>query len=111
MARNTKREYLKKLLEAGRNGYEFNVMDYLYNPAHGSEYPSYEKVMEETEKTKIIRKISYFKYWDGSGEYYAETYELPKEEPGTWVFIKNSVKETLEKSNRFNLKKLLAFCE
>ena len=69
MARNLKPEYINKIrkLEAP-NGYKFDIANYLYNPAYGNEYPAFQKVIAETETEQTIRRVYYFKHYDGTGE-------------------------------------------
>lgn len=110
MARNRTPEYINKVraIEAP-NGYKFDIANYLYNPAHGNEYPAFIKMIDETEDTQTFRRVYYFKYYDGSGEYVAEEYTVEKGAAG-WQISKNRVEKVLERSNRYNIKKLLTFC-
>lgn len=110
MARNTKPAYINKIraIEAP-NGYKFDIANYLYNPAFSYDYPSFYKVIESDETTETVRRVYYFKHYDGSGEYIAETYKRNKNGNG-WQVTTGSTEEILEKSNRYNVKKLLTFC-
>ena len=110
MARNLKPEYINKIrkLEAP-NGYTFDIANYLYNPAYGNEYPAFMKVIEETETEQTIRRVYYFKHYNGSGEYIAETFTRKKNEDG-WQIVKGRREEVLEVASRYNVKKLLQFC-
>ena len=108
MARNTKPEYIKKLLRLeAPKGYKFDVSNYLYNPAHGYDYPAFIKTIAEDETTKTVRRVYYFKYYDGTGEYREEIYTRAKSGED-WQVIPNSYDNTLEESTRFNLNKLLS---
>lgn len=111
MARNRTAAYINKIraIEAP-NGYKFDIANYLYNPAYGYDYPSFTKVIEETEETETIRRVYYFKYWDGTGEYKAEIYRREKDGEN-WQIVRGLTKEVLEQSNRFNINKLLTFCK
>lgn len=109
MARNRKPEYIKKLINTqAPNGYKFDVANYLYNPSCDNDYPSFTKVLSEDEETQTVRRVYYFKYRDGSGEYKEAVYNIPKAEG--WAVVKNRTEKVLESSDRFNLKKLLSFC-
>lgn len=110
MARNLKPEYINKIrkLEAP-NGYTFDIANYLYNPAYGNDYPAFMKVIEETETEQTIRRVYYFKHYNGSGEYIAETFTRKKNEDG-WQIVKGRREEVLEVASRYNVKKLLQFC-
>lgn len=110
MARNTKPEYINKIraLEAP-NGYKFDIANYLYNPSYNYEYPSFIKMISETEDTQTFRRVYYFKYWDGSGEYNEETF-THKKNGDSWQIVTCRTEKTLESSNRFNVNKLLTFC-
>lgn len=112
MARNTKPEYLKKLLAIDRNGYKFDIANYLHNPAFGYEYPSFKKAIAEDETTITYRRVFYFKWYGGGGAYQAATFTVGKEKrENPWVICRNTHEITLEESTRFNLNKLLTFCD
>jgi len=113
MSRNVKPEYLRKLLAIDRNGYKFDIANYLHNPAFGYEYPSFKKIIAEDELTVTYRRVFYFKYYGGDGAYKAETYTVnkPKNGESEWVICRNTQEVTLEESKRFNLNKLLTFCD
>lgn len=110
MARNLKTDYIMKILKTNvPNGYKFDLVNYLHNPAFSYEYPSFRKVIGETEDTLTIRRVFYFKYYNGSGEYKEEIF-TEKKNGDAWQVV-NKIKESvLEKSNRYNIKKLLTFC-
>ena len=110
MSRNLKPEYINKIrtIEAP-NGYKFDLANYLYNPSYDNEYPAFIKMISESEDTQTFRRVYYFKYYDGNGEYIAETYKRNKNGNG-WQVTTGSTEEILEKSNRYNVKKLLTFC-
>ena len=108
MTRNTKPEYIKKLLKLeAPKGYKFDIANYLYNPAYGYDYPAFIKVIDEDETTETIRRVYYFKYCGGTGEYREEIYKRDKTKDG-WQVIKNTAEKVLEESNRFNINKLLS---
>lgn len=110
MARNLKREYIKKMLSMeAPNGYKFDIANYLYNPAYGNDYPAFFKVIATTEDTETIRRVYYMKHYDGTGEYIAETF-IRKKDGDVWQIVKSRTEEILEAANRYNLKKLLTFC-
>ena len=110
MARNTKPEYINKLLKTTtENGYKFDVANYLYNPAYSYDYPAFMKKIGETETSDTYRRVYYMKHYDGTGEYIAETFEREKS-AGRWAVIKTLEENTLESSNRYNLNKLISFC-
>ena len=113
MARNVKPEYLRKLLAIDRNGYKFDIANYLHNPAFGYEYPSFKKIIAEDELTVTFRRVFYFKYYGGDGAYKAETFTASKSkmDKSGWTICQNCHEITLEESKRFNLNKLLTFCD
>ena len=89
MSRNLKPEYINKIRSVeAPNGYKFDIANYLYNPSYDNDYPSFVKMISETEDTQTFRRVYYFKYYNGTGEY----------------------TKVLEASNRYNVKKLLTFC-
>lgn len=110
MSRNLKPAYINKIraIEAP-NGYKFDIANYLYNPAYGYDYPAFVKLISETESTQTFRRIYYFKYHDGTGEYLCEEYTREKN-GNAWQVAKNRSETVPEPSNRFNIKKLLTFC-
>lgn len=110
MARNRTAAYINKIraIEAP-NGYKFDLANYLYNPAYDYDYPTFVKMIDETETTQTFRRVYYFKYWDGTGEYKAEEYTR-KKDGGDWQVVENRTETVLEQSNRYNVKKLLTFC-
>lgn len=110
MARNLKKDYIKKILSMeAPNGYKFDIANYLYNPAYGNDYPAFQKVIAETEDTETIRRVYYMKHYDGTGEYIAETFTR-KKDGDAWQIVKGRTEEILEAANRNNVKKLLTFC-
>lgn len=110
MSRNRKPEYIKKLIHTTTpNGYRFDIANYLYNPHRSYEYPSFIKKLNETESDETFRRVYYFKYNDGSGEYIEEVYTAPKTKE-TWRVIPNPKETVLESSPRFSLAKLISFC-
>lgn len=75
MSRNLKPEYINKIRAIkAPNGYKFDIANYLYNPSYDNEYPAFVKMISETEDTQTFRRVYYFKYSNGTGEYIAETY-------------------------------------
>ncbi len=110
MARNLKPDYINKIrkLEAP-NGYQFDIANYLYNPAFGNDYPAFQKVIAETDTTQTIRRVYYMKYYGGNGEYIAETFTRQKN-GDAWQVVGNRTEEKLETASRYNVKKLLTFC-
>lgn len=109
--RNLKREYIKKILAIkAPNGYKFDLVNYVGNPVYVYDYPSFYKVISETETEITKRRVYYMKYYNGGGEYCAETYTLNKD-GGTWQIARNHKSETLEEASRFNINKLLTFCK
>lgn len=111
MARNLKPEYINKIrkMEAP-NGYKFDIANYLYNPAYDNDYPAFMKMISETEHTQTFRRIYYFKYWNGTGEYMEEIFSR-KKNGDEWQVVTDRTEKVLEQSNRYNIKKILAFCE
>lgn len=112
MARNTKREYIIKLRGIEKNGYTFDIANYLYNPSYGYDYPSFQKKISETETTETYSRIYYFKHYDGTGEYKEEIYTRQRNGE-KWQIISNSdrTEKILGESKRFNLNQLLQYCE
>lgn len=111
MARNLKRDYLKKLQAVETaNGYKVALAQYVYGMAHGDEYPALSKVIETTDKEVKYSKVYYFKYYDGSGKYFRRVYTVPNNKE--LVSIANVLEDTeLEASNRYNLNKLIKLAE
>ena len=111
MARNRTPEYINRLkkIEAP-NGFKFDIANYLYNPCLSHDYPHFIKKIDEDETTEKIKGIFYEKYYDGTGAYKVETYHR-KKEGSNWQVVTSYTCTLLEKSNRFNIKKLLSFCE
>lgn len=110
MSRNLKPEYINKIraIEAP-NGYKFDIANYLYNPSLDNEYPSFIKMIEESENLQKFRRVYYFKYYNGSGEYLEEFFTREKN-GDKWQIVKNRTENVLEASDRYNIKKLLTFC-
>ena len=110
MSRNLKPEYINKIRAIqAPNGYKFDLANYLYNPAYGYDYPAFVKMIGETETTQTFRRIYYFKHYNGNGEYISEEYTRVKD-GNSWQVVKNHTETVLEQSNRYNVKKLLTFC-
>lgn len=109
MARNLKPDYVRKLIKTEvPNGYKFDLANYLHNPSYDYDYPSFIRVVSEDEGSETIRRVKYFKHYDGRGEYIEEIYTRPKKEG--WHIAKNMQGKVLESSNRFNIKKLISYC-
>ena len=110
MARNLKKDYILKIMKMeAPNGYKFDVINYIHNPAYSYDYPSFKKVISEDDTTETIRRVYYFKYYNGTGAYKEEVYTLYKNGE-KWQVVNGRKEETLEESNRFNIKKLMSFC-
>lgn len=111
MAKNLKKDYIKKLaaLETS-NGYKIDLANYIYNPTFHHNYPSFRKVLEETETAITYSEVGYFKYYDGTGEYFVKIYTAPKSE-GAWTFISEKEETKLETSSRFSLSRLTELTE
>lgn len=111
MTRNLKKDYILKIIKMEvPNGYKFDIANYIHNPSYSYEYPSFIKTIKEDEKTAIIRRVYYYKHYDGSGEYKEEIYKTEKN-GDTWQIIQGRKESVLEIANRFNIKKLITFCE
>lgn len=112
MSRNHKREYLKKLIAIETsNGYKVDLPNYIYNPNLMYEYPTIRKVIEEDSDNLIISTIYYQKYYNGTGEYFHRIHSEPKTSESIWTMAKEQKDEAIEKSNRFNLNKLIQLAE
>ena len=109
MKRNFKKDYLKKLIDTTTaNGYKFDLVNYLHNPAFGYDYPRFTKVLSEDEETTTCRDVAYHKHYNGTGEYVAVTYKVPKGDG--WHVLHEMKEEVLMEGNRFNLNTLISFC-
>ena len=110
MSRNRTPEYINRIrkIEAP-NGYKFDIANYIYNPSLDNEYPAFIKMISETEETQTFRRVYYFKYWNGTGEYLEETFTR-KKNGESWQIVSGRTEKSLEKANRFNVNKLLSFC-
>lgn len=111
MARNLKREYLRKLVQIEtKNGYKVDLGNYVSNPSFEHEYPGLRKMIEETPEKITYSNVYYFKYYDGTGEYIHKIYSAPNTGE-TWNIVKVESETKLEASNRFNLNKLVQLAE
>ena len=109
MARNMNPTYLNKLRKIEKNGFTFDLANYLYNPAYGNDYPSFRKILSKSADSTTYMVIYYFKYYDGTGEYISEIYTAPNTD-SEWVVTSTVQKTVLASANRFNLNTLLSFC-
>lgn len=111
MARNLKKDYLKKLLGIETaNGYKIDINNYVCNPSHDNEYPGLRKKIDETPEKVTYSQVYYFKYYDGTGEYLHKVYSAPNN-GDTWNIVTKESETVLETSNRFNLNKLIQYAE
>jgi len=113
MARNLKKENLKKLSQIQTaNNFKIDLANYIYNPSHDHEYPSLIKLTNETETEKQYTRFYYFKYCNGIGKYFTETYSATKNNDGNiWSITKEHKETELKESNRFSLKELIQLAE
>ena len=100
-SRNTKPEYIRKLLAVNVNGFKVDIGNYLQNPAYGCEYPALIKQTGESEGLRHYMAVKYFKYYGGRGEYSKETYSLKKSETG-WSIVQNHVETVIEQNDRYS---------
>ena len=98
------------------NGYIFDIANYLYNPSHGNEYPSFIKTIADTDEKTTYKKVYFFRYYDGSAGVYVETYS-PLKNGEMWQVINRNpdysekIVERLPKGTRFNVKLLFKYCD
>jgi|GEM_PF-2597970 len=112
MARNLKRENLKKLQAIKTsNGFKIDLANYMYNPSSSHEYPNLIKITSQTETEKFITSVQYFKHYNGTGEYIMQTYSHKIDPNNSWSIANNSKQTELESSNRFSLKHLIELTE
>lgn len=110
MSRNRNPEYIKKILSIeAPNGYKFDIANYLHNPSCDNDYPAFHKKIAETAETETYRRVYFFKYYDGTGEYIEETFTRRKA-GSSWQVVRDRKEKVLASSNRYNVKKLLEFC-
>ena len=110
MARNKDKDYILKIMSIkAPNGYKFDFTNYLLNPHIAYDYPSFKKTISEDEETATIRRVYYFKYYNGTGEYREEIF-TEKKNGDTWQVVHNRTEKVLAESKRFSLKKLITFC-
>jgi len=110
MSRNRKPEYINRIRHMEvPNGYKFDIANYLMNPSLDYDYPSFIKVIKTEGETETIRRVYYFKYYDGTGEYLEEIFTHKISGESKWEVVSPS-RKTLESGNRFNIKKLISFC-
>lgn len=98
------------------NGYVFDINNYLYNPAHGSEYPAFIKTIAETDEKTTYKKVYFFRYFDHSAGIYVETYSRLKNGEMWQVINRNpdyseKIVERLPIGTRFNVKLLFKYCD
>lgn len=110
MARNMKRDYILKLMHLNApKGYKFDVANYLHNPSFDHDYPHFFKRVAEDLESFTDRHVYYFKNYNGTGEYIEALITFAKgDNPNGWKIAKHTEERVLEKSNRFNLNRLLA---
>ena len=112
MARNLKPANLKKLSQIQTaNGFKVDLANYMYNPSYDHDYPAFIKLTSKTETEKFYTRLYYFKYYDGTGKYFMETYSSQIDHSNSWSIAKNTIQTELEESNRFSLKKLTELTE
>lgn len=97
------------------NGYKFDLQNYLYNPAFGSEYPAFLKMISETEEKQIFRRVYFFKHYDKSADICVETYARMKN-GGAWQIVNKNgdysdkIVEQLPAGTRYSPKLLFPYC-
>ena len=113
MTRNLKKSNLKKLSEIiTSNNFKIDIANYIYNPSHDHEYPSFRKLITEDEDQKHFITLKYFKHYSGNGEYIKESYTSKKNKDGnSWSITTNNKSIKLEESIRFSLKRLRELTE
>lgn len=98
------------------NGYIFNINNYIYNPSHGNEYPSFIKVIADTDEKTTYKKVYFFRYYDRSAGIYVTTYSRLKNGEMWQVINRNpdysgKIVERLPAGTRFNVKLLFKYCD
>lgn len=106
MKRNLTKENLLKLSKIDVNGFKVDIQNYIYNPVYDYDYPTLVKKIDETDTHIFYSKVYYFKYHDGSGKYFKETYSNEKNDGDVWKIAHDVKTKVLEESNRFSLKRL-----
>ena len=117
MARLTKKKYLEyKAINI--NGLTVNIGRLLHQYAYGDEYPQFNIILLENEKIQLDFTISYFKFYDGRGEYRIKVAEYKKSEGSKILtstsdrnFQKTYFTETTLKGVRFSFKRLKEICQ
>ena len=108
MARNLKPDYINRIRKTPvPAGYKFDIANYLYNPSYDCDYPAFLAVIAEDENTQTVRRIQYFKHYDGSGEYQEVIFSRPKT-PG-WAVTHQRSEKVLGTGSRFSLKTLISY--
>ena len=112
MARNLKRENLKKLSQIETsNGFKIDLANYMYNPSYNHEYPNLIKVTSQTETERFYTNVYYFKHYNGTGEYIMETYSHTIDSSNSWSIANKTKSTELESNNRFSMKHLIQLAE
>jgi len=98
------------------NGFKIDLNKLMYQFSHGDEYPQMRQIISSSDTNKIVLTVSFFKFYDGSGEYTirAEEYKINKETSfmvgGTDYFNKTYYEEKTINGVRFSLKKIKELC-
>jgi len=113
MAKNLKKANLLKLSKiTTENGFKIDLGNYIYNPSYDHDYPSFTKLEKEDDNRKYYTRFKYFKYHNGEGMYFKETYSTKKNNDGNSWSITTDIKEIeLKDSKRFSLKTLTELTE
>ena len=111
MARNRKKDYIKKLLQIQTgNGYKIDIGNYLYNPSFDNEYPALKKKISETPERLTFSTVYFMKYYDGTAEYKQRIYSAPNNGE-SWNVVNIESERVIETAGRFNLNKLVQLAE
>ena len=117
MAKLTKKKYLEyKAINI--NGLTVNICRLLHQYAFGDEYPQFNIILLNNENIQLDFTVSYFKFYDGRGEYRIKVAEYEQSEGSKILtstsdrnFQKTYFTETTLKGVRFSFKRLKEICQ
>lgn len=98
------------------NGYKFEKNRFLYGFSHDDEYPSFIKIVEQDDEKIIYKRVSFFRFFNGSAAVFVTVYPWLKNGGRCQIINTNpdyseKVVERFPAGTRYSEKLLFKYCD